>query len=120
MPAWRRRWLKSESCKLDANCAAIGRDPATLRRSIMLPFVIGADAAAVQRRIDAQRAMFPSLPADLAGWRAAGFVGGSPEAVAAQIAAFVDAGAARFMLQHNDLDDLASLALLASLLPAFA
>lgn len=106
---------------LDEHCRALGRDPRSLRRSLMLPFVIGRDAAEVQTRIDAQRAMFPSLPADLAGWRAAGYVGGGPAEVLAQLKAYEAAGAARVLVQHNSLDDLASLELLAStVLPHFA
>jgi len=103
-----------KSRELDYDCRAIGRDPASLRRSLMLPFVIGREAATVQRRIDAQRATFPNLPADLAGWTAAGFVGGSPAQVLDQLQAWSAAGCTRFLLQHNDLDDLDSLELLAS------
>ncbi len=105
--------FREKSRALDEACRAIGRDPASLRRSLMLPFVIGRDAAAVQNRIAAHRAMFPNLPGDLAGWTAAGFLGGSPAQLVDQLQAWVAAGCTRFMLQHNDLDDLASLALLA-------
>ncbi|MBL8056588.1 MAG: TIGR03560 family F420-dependent LLM class oxidoreductase [Anaerolineales bacterium] len=110
-----------KSAVLDEHCRTLGRQPGSLRRSLMLPFVIGRDAAEVQARIDAQRAMFPSLPADLAGWRAAGYVGGAPAEVLAQLKAYEAAGAARVLVQHNSLDDLASLELLAgAVLPHFA
>jgi alkanesulfonate monooxygenase SsuD/methylene tetrahydromethanopterin reductase-like flavin-dependent oxidoreductase (luciferase family) len=113
--------FRHKSAVLDEHCRAIGRDPRRLRRSLMTPFVVGEEAAAVQSRIDAQRAMFPSLPADLAAWRAAGYIGGGPAEVVEQLKAFEAAGAARFMLQHNSLDDLASLELLArKVLPHFA
>jgi F420-dependent oxidoreductase-like protein len=106
---------------LDEHCLAIGRDPRTLRRSLMIPFVIGRDEPGLQRRIDAQRATFPSLPATPTEWRAAGFIGGSPAEVVEQLRAFEAAGVVRFLLQHNDLDDLDSLELLASdVLPRFA
>lgn len=112
--------FRRKSRVLDSQCAAIGRDPATLRRSLMIPFVIGRDAAAAQRAIDAHRRMFPSLPATHAHWLARGFLGGSPAEMVDQLKAFEGAGVARFMLQHNDLDDLASLELLASeVLPHF-
>jgi F420-dependent oxidoreductase-like protein len=112
--------FRQKSQALDEACHAIGREPAQIRRSLMLPFVIGRDAAAIQDRVDAHRAMFPSLPADLPGWTAAGYVGGSPAQVAEQLAAWRDAGCQRFMLQHNDLDDLDSLELLAAeILPQF-
>ena len=105
--------FKAKSRELDEDCRAIGRDPATLRRSAMLPFVIGRNPAAVRARIEAQRATFASLPADLAGWHASGFVGGSPEQLLEQLQGWVAAGCTRFMLQHSDLHDLDSLALLA-------
>lgn len=110
--------LKSQ--ELDENCLAIGRDPATLRRSLMIPFVIDMDEAGVQDRIDAHRRMFPDLPRDVEAWHTAGFVGGSPQKLTDQLAAFAESGIERFMLQHNDLDDLASLELLAAeVLPHF-
>ncbi len=105
--------FRQKSQYLDEQCRAIGRDPATLQRSLMLPFVIGRDAATIQNRIEASRAMFGHLPANLAEWQAAGLFGGSPQQVVDQINEFVAAGVQRFMLQHNDLDDLDSLELLA-------
>ena len=106
--------FKEKSAELDANCRAIGRDPAAIRRSAMLPFVVGAGAKAIQARIDSQRAVFPSLPADIETWRARGFPGGTPPELAAQLSEWAEAGCTRVMLQHNDLDDLASLTLLAA------
>lgn len=99
---------------LDAHCDAVSRDPASLRRSLMTPFVIGRDFASVQRGIQAHQAMFPSLPGDFDTWRTAGFIGGSPQQVVDQLAAFHNAGVSRFLLQHNDLDNLAPLELLAA------
>lgn len=111
--------LAAKSAALDEACRAEGRAPAEVARSVMVPAVVGRDDAQVQERIDAQRRTFASLPRDLAGWRAAGFVGGRPEQVVDQLRAFVAAGATRFMLQHNDLDDTDSVRLLAAeVLPA--
>lgn len=106
--------FREKSEALDAQCRAIGRDPATLGRSVMVPFVVGRDDAEVARAIARHRATFSGLPSDLDAWVAAGFIGGSPQRVAEQLGAFTSAGASRFMLQHNDLDDRASLELLAS------
>lgn len=105
--------FQQKSAVLDDHCAAVGRDPLGLRRSVMIPFVIGRTPAEIQGRIDAHRAMFPSLPTTLAEWRNAGYAGGTADDIVEQLAAFVEAGAVRFMLQHNDLDDMASLELLA-------
>jgi alkanesulfonate monooxygenase SsuD/methylene tetrahydromethanopterin reductase-like flavin-dependent oxidoreductase (luciferase family) len=112
--------FKAKSAQLDETCEAIGRDPASLRRSVMIPFVIGPDQAGVQNRIEAHRQTFPNLPGTLAEWQAAGFVGGSSVDVTAQLKAFEAAGVERFMLQHNDLDDLTALERLANeVLPHF-
>jgi alkanesulfonate monooxygenase SsuD/methylene tetrahydromethanopterin reductase-like flavin-dependent oxidoreductase (luciferase family) len=106
--------FKEKMRELDANCRAIGRDPASLRRSAMVPFVVGQGAKAIQARIDAQRATFSSLPTDIETWRAKGFPGGTPAELVAQFQEWSEAGCMRIMLQHNDLDDLASLTLLAA------
>lgn len=112
------RW---KSLALDEHCAAVGRDPLGLRRSVMIPFVIGRTPTEIQGRIDAHRAVFPSLPMDLDAWLTEGYLGGSPADLVDQLSVFVAAGAERFMLQHNDLDDLASLELLAAhVLPKLA
>lgn len=114
-------FFREKSSELDQRCAGIGRDPKSLRRSIMVPFVIGRDERTIQDRINAHRAIFPDLPATLAEWQATGFPGGVPAQVIAQLKAFEAAGVERFMLQHNDLDDLDSLELLAQeVLPEFS
>ncbi len=96
----------AKSRQLDAACEAIGRDPASLRRSVMIPCAIGRDEQAVQERIAAHCRLFNQLPDTYADWRAAGFIGGTPDQVIEQIQAFADAGASRMLLQHNDLDDI--------------
>ncbi len=74
----------------------------------------------IQKRIDTRRAMFSDLPATLADWHEAGLVGGTPQQLLDQLKAFEAAGIQRFMLQHNDLDDLESLELMAhEMLPYF-
>ena len=112
--------FKRKSAELDAACEAVGRDPAGIRRSVMMPYVVGRDETAVQERIDAVRHTFPDLPGDLRAWQEAGYFGGSPTQLIAHLQAYVAAGASRFMLQHNVLNDLDSLQLLAAeVLPYF-
>jgi alkanesulfonate monooxygenase SsuD/methylene tetrahydromethanopterin reductase-like flavin-dependent oxidoreductase (luciferase family) len=106
--------FRDKSAELDRRCQELGRDPVTLGRSVMVPFVIGRDDAEVAAAIAGQRRTFAGLPAGLDAWIAAGFIWGTPERVVEQLGAFVEAGASRFMLQHNDLDDRASLELLAT------
>jgi hypothetical protein len=80
----------------------------------MIPFILGLDSQAIQEKIDGHRTMFPNLPTTYDDWLEAGFIGGHPTDMIDQMNAFVDAGIERFMLQHNNLDDLASLELLAA------
>ena len=105
--------FKDLSRQLDIHCKSTGRDPLTLRRSLMIPFVIARSEGELQERIDAHRLMFPDLPDDLSAWRRAGFIGGTPGQVLDQLKGFEGAGITRFMLQHNNLDDFESLTLLA-------
>ncbi len=105
--------FKDKSRQLDINCEAIRRDPLTLRRSLMIPFVIARSESELQERIHAHRLMFSDLPGDLPAWHRAGFIGGRPQQVIDQLKGFEQAGVTRFMLQHNNLDDIDSLTLLA-------
>ena len=105
--------FKEKSRQLDINCETLDRDPLTLRRSLMIPFIIARSESEIQERIDACRSMFPDLPGDLSAWHQAGFIGGIPGQVLAQLKGFERAGITRFMLQHNNLDDFDSLSLLA-------
>ena len=105
--------FKDKSRQLDINCEAIDRDPLTLHRSVMIPFVIARNESDLQKRIHAHRLMFSDLPGDLSAWHRAGFIGGTPQQVIDQLTGFEQAGVTRFMLQHNNLDDIDSLTLLA-------
>jgi alkanesulfonate monooxygenase SsuD/methylene tetrahydromethanopterin reductase-like flavin-dependent oxidoreductase (luciferase family) len=99
---------------LARHCAAVGRDPETVMRSLMIPLAIGDDRAEVARRIAAARAIFPALPADEAGWRAAAFLAGSPDEVAQSLREWRDAGIERVLLQMLDQEDIAALETFAS------
>jgi alkanesulfonate monooxygenase SsuD/methylene tetrahydromethanopterin reductase-like flavin-dependent oxidoreductase (luciferase family) len=105
--------FKEKSHQLDKNCEANGRDPQTLSRSLMIPFVIARNDGDLQNNINAHRLMFTNLPDDLSAWNQAGFIGGTPQQVIDQLKRFEQAGVTRFMLQHNNLDDMDSLTLLA-------
>jgi len=87
-------------------CESIGRDPATLRRSVALVLCVGADDAEVSRRAAA-------IGRDPAQMRAAGVAGTVSEAVD-RLGALADAGAERVYLQVLDLADLDHLELVAA------
>jgi F420-dependent oxidoreductase-like protein len=98
---------------LEAHCRAVGRDPATVRRSLMVPVVVGRSTAEVSARRARARERFPRLPEDEAGWRAAAFLHGSPAAVAQDLRRWEALGVGRVMLQLSDMDDLETVDLLA-------
>lgn len=102
-----------KTAELDRACDDIGRDPSTLRRSMMLPFAIGRTEAQVQRHIESHRETFTNLPPAQVDWLEAGFLVGSPAQIVDQIGRRVEAGVSRFMLQQNALDDLESVELIA-------
>jgi alkanesulfonate monooxygenase SsuD/methylene tetrahydromethanopterin reductase-like flavin-dependent oxidoreductase (luciferase family) len=54
--------------RLDAACAAIGRDPATIVRSAMTGVLIGDSEPEVAKRIEAQLTMFGMGRAEGAEW----------------------------------------------------
>jgi F420-dependent oxidoreductase-like protein len=94
---------------LTEHCAAVGRDPDTIRRSLMIPMAIGRDRAEVGRRIAAARAIFPALPADEAAWRAASFLAGSAADVGQALDEWAAAGMDRVVLQMMDQEDIPAL-----------
>lgn len=102
-----------KSNELGRACARNKREPDEITKSMMLPFAIGRTDPEVQRHIDGHRNTFNDLPKDANAWREAGFLVGSPTEIVDQIGRRVEAGATRFMLQQNALDDLQSVELLA-------
>jgi alkanesulfonate monooxygenase SsuD/methylene tetrahydromethanopterin reductase-like flavin-dependent oxidoreductase (luciferase family) len=110
---------------LDEACRAIGRDPSTIRHSVMANFIIGRDRLEVRERALQLREIIPSLKgldADevIAKVGERGLVGTAGE-VADQINKYSKLGVDLFMLQHFLLDDRDALKLLAEeVIPAVA
>lgn len=94
------------SQRLDEMLTAAGRQPQSVRRSMMTGCVFGKDEAVLQQKIAARGTSLEQL-------RERGVVAGSPEEVKEQLAALEEAGLQRIMLQWLDLDDLESLERLA-------
>jgi F420-dependent oxidoreductase-like protein len=98
---------------LAEHCRAVGRDPGTIRRSLMVPIITGRTEADVTARRQKARAIFPRVPEDAAGWKAAGFLHGVVDDVRQDLARWKAAGVERVMLQMLDMDDLETIRLIA-------
>ena len=110
---------------LEQCCRDIGRDPATIRRSVMTTYVIGRDQAELRDRatkLGQVQASLKGLDADqvLQKMRQVAFVG-TPEEISEQMREHAKLGVDLFMLQHFLLDDRDALRLLAQeVMPAVA
>ncbi|MFI5284600.1 MAG: LLM class flavin-dependent oxidoreductase [Candidatus Dormibacterales bacterium] len=110
---------------LDAACREIGRDPASIRHSVMVNYVIGRDRDDLHERALEMSNVIPSLKglgADevLSKVGESGLVG-TPEEIAERIREHSARGVDLFMFQHFLLDDRDALKLVASdVIPAVA
>ena len=110
---------------LDQRCREIGRDPATIRRSVMTSYVIGRDRSDQLERAAQLREVIPDLkslsPAEVLESRKGPWLVGTPEEIAEAIREHAKLGVELFMLQHFLLDDSDVLELLGKeVLPAVA
>jgi alkanesulfonate monooxygenase SsuD/methylene tetrahydromethanopterin reductase-like flavin-dependent oxidoreductase (luciferase family) len=110
---------------LEDSCRAIGRDPATIRQSVMTSYIVGRDRHELRERAAQVREILPRLKdmnpdQVLEEVRKTWFVG-TPEEIAEQMRGVAAMGIDLFMLQHFLLDDRDALKLLASdVIPAVA
>lgn len=94
------------SQRLDKMLVEAGRDPASVRRSMMTGCVFGKDDAALKRKTD----MYGQTVQEL---QERGIIAGSLDEIKNQLWALEQAGLQRIMLQWLDLDDLGSMETLA-------
>jgi F420-dependent oxidoreductase-like protein len=105
--------------RLAGACRDAGRDPATLRFSLMHALLIGADAADLRARAE-RFAEWSPQPVTLDELRR-DWIAGTPDEVIARLRAYEAVGVERVMLQHLLHRDEAALELFASeVMPAFA
>src|SRR5438270_8378683 len=94
---------------LEQSCREVGRDPATIRRSVMTTYIVGRDRDELRERALKLRDIIPSLKGldaeqVLEKMRLQAFVG-TPEEIAEQMREHAKLGVDLFMLQHFVLDD---------------
>jgi len=94
------------SQRLDALCAERGRDPQSLRRTLMTRVVVGKTEAEA----------IAAFAGDVEAARARGVIIGDPAQVKAAFAELAAAGCQRVMAQWMDQDDIAGLELLSSVI----
>jgi len=100
--------------RIDAACAAIGRDPAEITRSAMIGVMVGRDEAQVRERERALRAALEVADAE-SEWleeRRTRWVLGTPDQARETVARFAAVGVERIMLQDFLPHDLAMIDLL--------
>ena len=94
--------------RLDEACRDIGRDPSTMRRSVMASTFVGSNDAEVERRLAAFQELVAGADETIDKSRAADewfedhrdrVVIGTPGEALAMIGRYADAGAERIMLQ---------------------
>ena len=110
---------------LEQRCGHLGRDPASIRHSVMTSFIIGRNrtellerAAKVSQVVDDLNGMSPE---DVLENRKEAWFVGAPEQVAERMREFGRLGIHLFMLQHWLLDDRDALELIAKeVIPAVA
>jgi alkanesulfonate monooxygenase SsuD/methylene tetrahydromethanopterin reductase-like flavin-dependent oxidoreductase (luciferase family) len=108
---------------LDRACEAEGRDPATLRFSLMNGFLVGADEADLHARARQLAHWRGHDATDPAAYVAAlpPWIVGTPDAIVARLREYEAAGVERVMLQHHLFGDMAALELIGrEVIPALA
>jgi alkanesulfonate monooxygenase SsuD/methylene tetrahydromethanopterin reductase-like flavin-dependent oxidoreductase (luciferase family) len=110
---------------LDQLCRDIGRDPRTIKRSVMTSYIIGRDRSDQLERAAKVREVIPSLqpmtPEEVLENRKGAWLVGTPGQIGERIRELSKLGIDLFMLQHFLLDDADALELLGEeVLPAVA
>ncbi|HEY4888354.1 MAG TPA: LLM class flavin-dependent oxidoreductase [Candidatus Dormibacteraeota bacterium] len=127
---WNQSRLDTEMYKesrevLDACCRDIGRDPRSIRHSVMAGYIIGRDRSELRERASQVSQVVRDLkgmtPDEVLEDRRSAWFVGTPEEIAEKMRQVSGLGVDLFMLQHFLLDDSDALSLLAAeVLPAVA
>lgn len=110
---------------LERHCEDVGRDPATITRSMMTGYMVGRDDAEVRKRAEWHLKFTGREGTDidqaLADMRGRGLFVGTPAEVIDQMKAREAQGLERFMLQTMNMDDIEALELISEeIAPAVA
>ena len=105
---------RSARARLSEACEAIGRDPRSLRMSLMTGVVVAADRSQLERRMASvmdREGESGAVGDALERWRAEGIAGTVDEALQ-RLAEYAEAGVDRILMQHLVHEDLEMLELI--------
>jgi len=106
----------AKAAVLEQHCRSIGRDPLSIRRSVMFGYLIGRKRAEVLERAEALKSIMPEYgtmePAEIIEAASPRMLIGTPDEIAERMRAYVELGVTRFMIQHFLMDDDEALRLL--------
>ncbi len=110
---------------LEQCCRDVGRDPSTIKRSVLSGYIVGRDRGELLERARqlgrVVRALESMTPEEILENRKDAWLVGTPEEIAARARELGRIGVDLFMVQHFLLDDTAALELLArEVIPAIA
>ena len=101
---------------LEQHCRSIGRDPSSIRRSVMFGYLIGRNRPEVLERAEALKSIMPEYggmePAEIIEAASPRTLIGTPDEIAERMRPYVELGVTRFMIQHFLMDDDEALRLL--------
>lgn len=113
--------IRARKQALDEACERAGRDPATLRYSLMAPCVLGRDEREVLESAERIGARFGRDPAEVMERYGERGPVGTPEQAVERLKQIEEAGYERVMLQHLEHRDLDTVALIGrELVPALS
>jgi alkanesulfonate monooxygenase len=102
---------------LEACCREIGRDPKSIRHSVMTSYIIGRNQAELRERASQVSEVIRDLkgmtPDEVLEHRRSAWFVGTPDEIAEKMREHAGLGVDLFMLQHFLLDDADALKLLA-------
>jgi F420-dependent oxidoreductase-like protein len=107
--------VREIKARLEAVCAKVGRDPATLTISVMAGVLVGRDDSEMARRVQAQKSIFAEATVAAEEWlkrREDRWITGTPASARARIGEYVDTGIDRLLFQDflpHDTDHIAAM-----------
>jgi alkanesulfonate monooxygenase SsuD/methylene tetrahydromethanopterin reductase-like flavin-dependent oxidoreductase (luciferase family) len=116
---------RAKAAVLAEHCRSVGRDPASLRHSLMTGYLVGRNHQEMEERAAALTRVLPRLEGMQADQAleavSRSWLVGTPDQIVEKIGRYAEAGVDLIMLQHFLMDDSDALELLAAeVIPAIA